>query len=83
MIENDSMAIEYLEGLRKDLENSVIEEDLQSLDKGIAALKKLQIIRDIIHNNLQDAFDEDDSYIRCERYAYIINCILDRIGEDK
>ena len=81
MIE-DSIAIEYLEGLKEDLSNNVIEEDLQSLNKGIAALEKLQIIRDIIHNNLQDAFDEDDPQMRCERYAYIINCILDRIGEE-
>ena len=38
MIE-DSIAIEYLEGLKEDLSNNVIEEDLQSLNKGIAAYK--------------------------------------------
>lgn len=36
---SDYEAVEYLEGLREDLKNDVIDEDLQALDKAIKRLK--------------------------------------------
>ena len=61
----DGQVVEYLQGLREDLENSVIDEDLQALDRAIECTKgDLHHALDVISEHIDNMknYDRDDAY---------------------
>lgn len=66
---SDYEAVEYLEGLREDLKNDVIDEDLQALDRAIEKMnsdeetKLLQIIARLVQLHAEGKKETFKSYV--------------------